>query len=78
MFNQEDIVKVYKEKEFNKIPKNKLIDIIQKVSVNEQPILESWEKHFQGVNVPYAIVNMLNFDGKTTTKSLWKEKLTED
>ena len=78
MFNQEDTLKFYKKDEFDKIPKNKLMELIHNVSNNEQPLLDSWEEHFQSVNVPYAIVKVKSTDGKTTTKSLWKEKLSDD
>ena len=77
MLNKNDIIKVFRKDEFNSIPQDRLTDVIQKIYPHEEDILKSWEEHFQSQNIPYAIANMTHIDGKTVTKSLWKEKVVD-
>jgi len=79
MFVQTNVVKTWpQEEKFNKIPKNKLAEVIHNIYPEEkdQQILAVWEKHFQDQGIPYAITQV-TIEGKTPTKSIWKEDLIE-
>jgi len=63
-----NIIRYYKEKEFNEIPKKNLLDFVRIHRNTEREIVESWERHFESVGSPYAI----EIKGKEMI--LWKER----
>ncbi len=75
---QSVIVRYYREKEFLQIPENRLIDIIPIIAKArpELSILESWEKHFQNLKIPYCVKEKPGWvQGKVApVLSLWKER----
>jgi hypothetical protein len=77
MFNDKDVIKIYRGKEFNKIPKDKLMEILHNFSSSEkdQKRLATWKKHFEDQGIPYTIIQVKDHDGKAITKSIWKERL---
>ena len=71
-------VGVYGQREFKKIPKNKLIDFIPTIVESdreEMQILESWKAHFRNLKIPFAITRQFSKtnDRKIAYLSLWKE-----
>ena len=60
-----------RETEFKNLPINSLIDFVGSIEVGVQShaeILQNWQRHFEGLDVPYAITQI---DGE---KRLWKER----
>jgi len=78
-FVAHDIIKHFMTKEFNEIPKYKLVDflpLIVTIRPREMAILESWEEHFRSVKVPYAITERVidhHTHGNVRARALWKE-----
>jgi len=73
-------VKYYRKEEFLKITNH--IDIVPQIiksSPTEMAILDTWEKHFQGIKEPYCIKERIGFvsarGGYCNLLSLWKRKV---
>lgn len=83
MFQKSQIIRRYKMKEFEMIPKNKLVDFIPAIRGNHTPelnILETWENHFRCVGAPYVVTSdvrkHLNGQLNIRVLTLWSEDKT--
>jgi len=63
-----NIIRYHKEKEFKTIPEKNLIDFVHTLYGRERYIVDTWEKHFRSVNVPYAV------EVRGRELILWKER----
>ena len=74
-FNKEKVVGGYRLKDIA----DNLIDIIPAIDQNiasEMDVLKTWQNHFEGLDVPFAITAHVNFQAQRTVNyySLWKER----
>jgi len=63
-----NIIRYHKEKEFNEIPKKNLMDFVTVHSGRDRGVIDTWERHFKSVNVPFGVESI----GKELV--LWKER----
>jgi len=63
-----NIIRYHKEEEFKLIKEKNLIDFVRIHSGREHYIIDTWEKHFRSVAVPFGVEAI----GKDLI--LWKER----
>ena len=71
-----EIIRYYQVDEFKKIPSKKLMDFLPNISAEQhnQSILETWEKHFQSMGIPYAIEKYKSTKSRGAYYRLIKER----
>ena len=79
-FDPDQVVEYYRQDEFNKIPVDQLIDIIDRIYEYDlqRGVLETWKSHFKSVGRPYAIQRIVDskspngHDKETVRFVIWK------
>lgn len=79
VFDPKSTVRAYRKKAFAEIPVDKLLDFVGPINPkwsNDAAILGSWEKHFRGLKIPYAITVSKGYQHQDVCH-LWKERRVE-
>ncbi len=77
LFSKEDVIRYFMEEDFIAIPRNKIMNIVLDIRQHELDILESWEGHFQTLEVPHAVTKTFyrEHGRKYPVWRLWKERV---